>query len=253
MEASQEYYGLPPPPVGFGTPLPLSRGDIVELTKAEANMQWWEGRNLTSGQMGWFPNSKVQPYRSSPTPDLSAYNWFAGNMDRIGAKNLLMSRSDGTFLVRQKDGGEFAISIKVNIDVRHIKVTSSDGLFRINERKAFRGLSELVEFYQQNSLKEYFKEVDTTLKTAYKQPEQNVTENNSAAGTPGVSARSVAVARARYDYCARDRTELNLREGDTIKILSKKGHSGWWKGEVYGRIGLFPSNYVEEDYSDYCY
>lgn len=37
---------------------------------------------------------------------------FAGNMDRTAAKNVLMSRSDGTFLVRQKDGGEFAISIK---------------------------------------------------------------------------------------------------------------------------------------------
>lgn len=46
------------------------------------------------------------------------------------------------------------------------------------------------------------------------------------------------VARARYDFSARDRSELSLREGDTIKILSKKGHSGWWKGEVYGRVRL---------------
>lgn len=37
---------------------------------------------------------------------------FAGNMDRTAAKNLLTPRSDGTFLVRQKEGGEFAISIK---------------------------------------------------------------------------------------------------------------------------------------------
>lgn len=37
---------------------------------------------------------------------------FAGNLDRTAAKNLLTPRSDGTFLVRQKDAGEFAISIK---------------------------------------------------------------------------------------------------------------------------------------------
>lgn len=251
MEASQDYYGLPPPPVGFGQPLSLSRGDIVELTKAEANMQWWEGKNLTAGQMGWFPSNKVQPYRSSPTPDLSAYNWFAGNLDRTGAKNLLMPRSDGTFLVRQKDGGEFAISIKFNMDIRHIKITSSEGLCRINDRKAFKGLTELIEFYQQNSLKEYFKEVDTTLQTPYKQPEQS-SSDNMPHNTPGGSTRSLGVARARYDFSARDRTELSLREGDTIKILSRKGHNGWWKGEVYGRVGLFPANYVEEDYSDYC-
>ncbi|KAJ0050806.1 hypothetical protein NL108_006163, partial [Boleophthalmus pectinirostris] len=242
MEASQDYFGLPPPPVGFGLPLPLSRGDVVELTKAEANTQWWEGRNLTTGQMGWFPNNKVQPYRSVSLQE----TWTEAR-----AKNLLLSRSDGTFLVRQKDGGEFAISIKFNMDVRHIKITSSDGLFRINDKKAFKGLTvsefvvvqvllscviililvyyqELIDYYQHNSLKECFKELDTTLRTAFKHPEQST----SARG----HMRNMGVARARYDYSARDRTELNLREGDTIKILSKKGHSGWWKGEVYGRV-----------------
>uniref|UniRef100_A0A671U8T4 Osteoclast-stimulating factor 1 n=1 Tax=Sparus aurata TaxID=8175 RepID=A0A671U8T4_SPAAU len=211
MEVCQEYYGLPPPPVGFGQPLHLSKGDIIELTRADADLN---------------PCILI---------------WFAGNMDRTAAKNLLMSRSDGTFLVRQKDGGEFAISIKFNMDIRHIKITSIEGLYRINEKKAFKGLIELIQFYQKNSLKEYFKDVDTTLRTPYKQPE----ESNSANSTFGV-------ARARYDFSARDRSELSLQEGDTIKILSKKGHSGWWKGEVYGRVGFFPANYVEEDYSDYC-
>uniref|UniRef100_A0AAQ5XF77 Osteoclast-stimulating factor 1 n=1 Tax=Amphiprion ocellaris TaxID=80972 RepID=A0AAQ5XF77_AMPOC len=240
MEVCQEYYGLPPPPVGFGQPLQLSKGDIIELTRANVDMNWWEGKNLTVGQMGWFPCQKVQPYIS-----VSMIQQFAGNMDRTAAKNLLMSRSDGTFLVRQKDGGEFAISIKFNMDIRHIKITSNEGLYRINDKKAFKGLIEMIQFYQQNSLKEYFKDVDTTLRTPYKQPEQI---NKKYRG----SIRSFGVARARYDFSARDRSELSLREGDTIKILSKKGHSGWWKGEVYGRVGLFPANYVDEDYSDYC-
>ncbi|XP_074485807.1 proto-oncogene vav isoform X3 [Sebastes fasciatus] len=215
-----------------------------------------KGRNLTVGQMGWFPCQKVQPYITRQTPDLSGFNWFAGNMDRTAAKNLLMPRSDGTFLVRQKDGGEFAISIKFNMDIRHIKITSTEGLYRINEKKAFKGLIEMIQFYQQNSLKEYFKDVDTTLCTPFKQPEQsnspNDTPNSTPNTTPGGSLRSLGVVRARYAFSARDRSELSLQEGDTIKILSKKGHSGWWKGEVYGRVGLFPANYVEEDYSDYC-
>ncbi|XP_028449556.1 proto-oncogene vav isoform X2 [Perca flavescens] len=253
MEVCQDYYGLPPPPVGFGQPLHLSKGHIIELTRAGPDLAWWEGRNLTLGQMGWFPCQKVQPYVSKQTPDLSGFNWFAGNMDRTAAKNLLLSRSDGTFLVRQKDGGEFAISIKFNMDIRHIKITSTEGLFRINEKKAFKGLVEMIQFYQQNSLKEYFKDVDTTLCTPYKQPEQQSNSpNNTPNPTPGGSVNSFGVVRARYDFSARDRSELSLREGDTIKILSKKGHSGWWKGEVYGRVGFFPANYVEEDYSEYC-
>ncbi|XP_073319959.1 proto-oncogene vav-like isoform X2 [Pagrus major] len=251
MEVCQEYYGLPPPPVGFGQPLHLSKGDIIELTRADADLPWWEGRNLTVGQMGWFPCQKVQPYLARPTPDLSGFHWFAGNMDRTAAKNLLMSRSDGTFLVRQKDGGEFAISIKFNMDIRHIKITSTEGLYRINDKKAFKGLIELIQFYQKNSLKEYFKDVDTTLRTPYKQPEESNSANSTPNTTPGGSMRSFGVARARYDFSARDRSELSLQEGDTIKIL-KKAQNGWWKGEVYGRVGFFPANYVEEDYSDYC-
>ncbi|XP_068606638.1 proto-oncogene vav-like [Brachionichthys hirsutus] len=246
MEVCQEYYGLPPPPVGFGQPLHLTRGDIVELTQADADLPWWEGRNLTVGQMGWFPCQKVQPYIFTETPDLCGFHWFAGNMDRTAAKTLLMSRSDGTFLVRQKDGGEFAISIKYNMDVRHIKITSAEGLYRINDKKAFKGLIEMIEFYQVNSLRECFREVDTKLRTPYKQPEQSTCPRNTPNATPRSSVRSFGIARARYDFSARDRSELSLHEGDTIKILSKKGHSGWWKGEVYGRVGFFPANYVED-------
>eukprot|EP00066_Takifugu_rubripes_P021853 XP_011611119.1 PREDICTED: proto-oncogene vav isoform X2 [Takifugu rubripes] len=255
MEVCQDYYGLPPPPVGFGQPLHLSKGDIVELTRADADLSWWEGRNLGVGHIGWFPCQRVQPYVPRPTPDLSDFPWFAGNLDRAAAKNLLTPRSDGTFLVRQKDGGEFAISIKFNMDIRHIKITTNDGLFRINDKKAFRGLLELIQFYRQNSLKEYFKEVDTALCTPFKQSEKSNSTNSTSTTpntTPRGSVKGLSVARARYDYSARDRSELSLQEGDTIKIISKKGHSGWWKGEVYGRVGLFPANYVDEDFSEYC-
>ncbi|XP_054635232.1 proto-oncogene vav-like isoform X2 [Dunckerocampus dactyliophorus] len=252
MEACQEYFGLPPPPAGFGRPLHFYKGDVVELTRAEVDLSWWEGRNLAGGQTGWFPCSKVQPFVIRPTPDLSAYSWFAGNMDRSAAKNLLMSRSDGTYLVRQKDGGEFAISIKFSMDIKHIKITSCDGLFRINDKKAFKSLVEMIEFYQQNSLQECVKDVDTTLHMPHKQAEQSSWPHHPPKDTPqGGVTRCFSVAKARYDFSARDRSELSLREGDTIKILSKKGHSGWWKGEVYGRVGFFPANYVEEDFSEY--
>ncbi|KAG7279553.1 hypothetical protein CRUP_034654 [Coryphaenoides rupestris] len=175
---------------------------------------------------------------------------YAGNLDRAEAKNLLIARSDGTFLVRQKDAGEFAISIKFNMEIRHIKVTSMEGLFRINEKKAFKGLIEMIQFYEQNSLKECFKDLDTTLETAHKQAEPTSAQGNPP--FPGVRRQSAGIVRARYDFSARDRTELSLREGDNIKIISKKSRSGWWKGEVYGRVGFFPANYVDEDHSDYC-
>nr|XP_008510159.1 PREDICTED: proto-oncogene vav-like [Equus przewalskii] len=63
-------------------------------------------------------------------------------MERAGAESILTNRSDGTFLVRQrvKDAAEFAISIKYNVEVKHIKIMTAEGLYRITEKKAFRGL-----------------------------------------------------------------------------------------------------------------
>lgn len=257
MEVCAEYYGLPPPPGAFGPFLRLSPGDIVELTKAEAEQNWWEGRNTATNDVGWFPCNKVKPYVYGPPQDLSVFLWYAGPMERAEAESILTNRSDGTFLVRQrvKDAAEFAISIKYNVEVKHIKIMTAEGLYRITDKKAFRGLMELVEFYQQNSLKDCFKSLDTSLQYPFKEPERRNISRPPAAGAAAAAAGSTkyfGTAKARYDFCARDRSELSLKEGDIIRILNKRGQQGWWRGEIYGRIGWFPANYVEEDYSEYC-
>lgn len=51
------------------------------------------------------------------------------------------------------------------------------------------------------------------------------------------SPRVVAIAVARYDFCARDTRELSLLQGDIIKVHTKM-HNGWWKGEIDGRVRL---------------
>uniref|UniRef100_A0A663E7D6 Vav guanine nucleotide exchange factor 1 n=1 Tax=Aquila chrysaetos chrysaetos TaxID=223781 RepID=A0A663E7D6_AQUCH len=228
MEASQHYSGVPPPPGAVGPALRLSPGDVVEVTVAEAEQLWWQGRNVANGDLGWFPCTAVRPFICDPHPLIPRY---AGPMERGEAEQLLMPRSDGAFLVRQrvKDTGEFAISIKYRGEVKHIKVMTAEGLYRVTEKKAFKGLVELVEFYQHSSLKDCFKTLDTALVVPFKEPE-------SRAGPRPPAVRSFGSAKARYDFCARDRTELTLREGDIIRVLSKKGHPGWWKGEIYGRV-----------------
>ncbi|XP_032939655.1 proto-oncogene vav [Catharus ustulatus] len=248
MESTQPYSGVPPPPGVLGPPLRLSPGDVIEVTTAEAEELWWQGRNVASGDLGWFPSSAVRPFVSVPLPDLSVYPWFGGPLERAEAEQALSPRSDGAFLVRQRlrEPGDFAISVKFRGQVKHIKVAASEGLYWVTERKAFRGLVELVQFYQRNSLRDCFKALDTTLALPYRDP-----ETRAAPREPG-APRSFGSAKARYDFSARDRTELSLREGDIVRVLSKRGQPGWWKGEIYGRVGWFPANYVDEDYSDYC-
>ncbi len=48
-----------------------------------------------------------------------------------------------------------------------------------------------------------------------------------------------------YDYDAQDAIELTIHENDLINVI-KEDPSGWWKGELNGKVGLFPYNFVEE-------
>ncbi|XP_042812645.1 intersectin-1 isoform X3 [Panthera tigris] len=47
-----------------------------------------------------------------------------------------------------------------------------------------------------------------------------------------------------YDYVAQNDDELAFNKGQIINVLNKEDPD-WWKGEVNGQVGLFPSNYVK--------
>lgn len=62
---------------------------------------------------------------------------------------------------------------------------------------------------------------------------------------PPAPKPNIANCRAIYDYDATDADELNLKEGDVVEII-KEDSSGWWKGRIRGKEGVFPYNYVEK-------
>lgn len=48
-----------------------------------------------------------------------------------------------------------------------------------------------------------------------------------------------------FDYTAVAEDELNLKKGDVITVINKATEDdGWWEGEVNGRRGFFPDNFV---------
>uniref|UniRef100_A0A8C7DS21 Vav guanine nucleotide exchange factor 2 n=1 Tax=Oncorhynchus kisutch TaxID=8019 RepID=A0A8C7DS21_ONCKI len=241
MVAVRNYHGTPVPP--GKPPLSFQTGDFIELLKGEPDTTWWEGKLIQTQKSGFFPNNCVKPLTCVP-PQRPVR--FAGNMERTQADNLLKSHSSGTYLIRERtaEAERFAISIKFNDEVKHIKVIEKDSWIHITEAKKFESLLELVEYYQSHSLKESFKLLDTTLRYPYKSRERGPASRASTLFTP----RVVSTAVARYNFAARDMRELSLREGDIVKIYSKiGGDQGWWKGEANGRIGWFPSTYVDEE------
>jgi len=51
--------------------------------------------------------------------------------------------------------------------------------------------------------------------------------------------------RALYDFEPTESGELGFQKDDIIVVLATS-YQDWWKGELYGRQGIFPVNYVEE-------
>ncbi|XP_014106380.1 PREDICTED: guanine nucleotide exchange factor VAV3 isoform X2 [Pseudopodoces humilis] len=250
MQVIRNYNGIPQPAAQDGPPLHIQIGDTIELIRGDAHSLFWQGRNLTTGELGFFPSDAVKPSPCVPKPvDYSSQLWFAGAMERLQAESELINRVNSTYLVRHrtKESGEYAISIKYNNEVKHIKILTRDGFFHIAENRKFKNLMELVEYYKHHSLKEGFRSLDTTLQFPYKESENSVGQRSNRTGGNVLSPKVIGIAIARYDFCARDMRELSLLKGDVVKIYTKMSANGWWRGEVNGRVGWFPSTYVEED------
>ena len=49
-----------------------------------------------------------------------------------------------------------------------------------------------------------------------------------------------------FPYMAQNEDELSLQEGQLITIITKDCEDkGWWKGEIDGKVGVFPDNFVK--------
>ncbi|XP_072166992.1 unconventional myosin-If-like [Diadema setosum] len=62
---------------------------------------------------------------------------------------------------------------------------------------------------------------------------------------PPVPAPPKPKCRTIYPYEAGDVDELSFHEGEIIEIISEDP-SGWWRGRLNRREGIFPSNYIEK-------
>ncbi|RXN25835.1 guanine nucleotide exchange factor VAV3-like protein [Labeo rohita] len=240
MLVIRDYFGVPSPP--GGPPLNAQTGDVIEVICADPHRSWWQ-----------VPR----------TVDYSAQPWFAGPMERHHAESELMERENSTYLVRyrSRESREYALSIKYNNDVKHIKILTKEGCFYIAESRTFKTVLELVEYYRQHSLKEGFRTLDTNLQVPYKElgsglrpPDiasvfaltKDIESEIGGMISAVLAPRVLGIALARCDFSSRDTRELSLQVGDLVKIYIKCTN-GWWKGEVNGQVGWFPSTYVEEE------
>jgi len=64
--------------------------------------------------------------------------------------------------------------------------------------------------------------------------------------SPGGPAKAQPTCTAQFDYDAQTDDELSFKEGDSIVIV-QKDPGGWWEGQINGKRGWIPANYVKEN------
>lgn len=95
--------------------------------------------------------------------------WFAPEISRNDANEILKNTQDGTFLVRKNDLSKYVLCLSLNNEIKHILIdedSSHKCYIKINTSqfaKKFDTLTDLVLYYFQNSLKVFDNSLDTCL------------------------------------------------------------------------------------------
>jgi len=90
-------------------------------------------------------------------------------------------------------------------------------------------------------------ETETTRKMSASQRSQIGPESPPPDAAPRLPPKPVKdQCMVLFPYTAQNEDELSLAEGQLITIITKDCEDkGWWKGELDGRVGVFPDNFVK--------
>lgn len=76
--------------------------------------------------------------------------------------------------------------------------------------------------------------------------EEYAQEEYAATGQEEYAAQeSYTQVQALHDYAGSHAEDLTFNAGDWITVY-ERDESGWWKGEINGAVGYFPSNFVQQ-------
>ncbi|KAF1560763.1 GRB2-related adapter protein, partial [Eudyptes schlegeli] len=201
--------------------LPFQKGDTLKVWGAGGSPAM--GRSPAMGG-GWMLLLRGTEWAHSPG---APRRWYAGRISRHLAEERLLKRKHlGAFLIRDSESapGEFSISVNYGQHVQHFKVLRErNGKYFLWEEK-FNSLNELVDFYRTTTI-------------AKKQQIFLWDEDQTQ------EVRRPKFVQAQFDFSAHDGSQLPFLRGDIIEVLDYPDPN-WWQGKIYGRVGLFPRNYV---------
>ncbi|XP_061522561.1 SH3 domain-containing kinase-binding protein 1 isoform X3 [Phycodurus eques] len=200
--------------------LELKIGDIIEIL-AEVEEGWWEG--VLNGKSGMFPSNftkEILLEADGPSADTPA----SQEEPRSGrnSKNSPGSESDGGDSRSETGSGE--------IQPKKVRGFGFGDIFKDQPIK-LRPRSADVDS-EADKVAEW--------KTASSAAPDNMKSDPDGRG------KGRELCKVLFPYEAQNEDELTIKEGEIIAIITKDcADTGWWMGEVGGRQGVFPDNFVK--------
>ncbi|XP_009955509.1 PREDICTED: SH3 domain-containing kinase-binding protein 1, partial [Leptosomus discolor] len=209
--------------------LELKVGDIIEVV-GEVEEGWWEG--ILNGKTGMFPSNFIKELSDSDDVGTAQEEQVKPSL-----KDATGSESDGGDSCSTKSEGANG---GTTIQPKKVKGVGFGDIFKDKPIK-LRPRSIEVE----NDFVPVDKNVGKKLPPAAATQEPTKIEVDSRTKTK-------EYCKVIFPYEAQNDDELTIREGDVVTLISKDCIDvGWWEGELNGRRGVFPDNFVKLLPSDF--
>ncbi|XP_032367293.1 CD2-associated protein isoform X2 [Etheostoma spectabile] len=201
--------------------LELKAGDVIDITE-EVEEGWWNG-NL-NGRSGLFPSNFVKELDAT-VEDGDANDTALDETDESGMESAPTPTSP------QPASGNGVIA-----QPKKIRGVGFGDIFR-------EGSVKLKARLPSSETEEKKARPIPSLPSAAKPAHPNVTDSQRADGDS--KSKDKEYCKVTFAFEATNEDELTIKEGDIIHILCKDtGEPGWWRGEIGGREGVFPDNFV---------
>ncbi|XP_007538913.1 SH3 domain-containing kinase-binding protein 1 isoform X1 [Erinaceus europaeus] len=208
--------------------LELKVGDIIEVV-GEVEEGWWEG--VLNGKTGMFPSNFIKEL-SGESDDLGVSQ--DEQLSKSSLRETTGSESDGGDSSSTKSEGANGTVATAAIQPKKVKGVGFGDIFKDKPIK-LRPRSIEVE----NDFLPVEKTIGKKLPPTTATPDSSKSEMDSKTKTKDY-------CKVIFPYEAQNDDELTIKEGDIVTLINKDCIDiGWWEGELNGRRGVFPDNFVK--------
>uniref|UniRef100_A0A6Q2X5N2 Intersectin 2b n=1 Tax=Esox lucius TaxID=8010 RepID=A0A6Q2X5N2_ESOLU len=238
--------------------LNFSKDDVIRVLEQQES--WWLGE--LNGVQGWFPKTYValqpSPTSTQPPQYVALYTYESPEPG-----DLTFTEGD-VILVTQREGEWWRGGIGDRTGVfpsNYVKPKEADSgqpvkkpeIAQVSTAYTATGTEQLslapgqlILILSKNPTGWWLGELQARGKKRQKGwfPASHVKMLGSNSGKSTPAPQPVCQVIAMYDYKAANEDEMSFSKGQLISVFDKNDPD-WWKGEVNGVTGLFPTNYVK--------